>query len=314
LALNSRPLRRSLVKSLLSLNCKLRRLLTGNFELYCLHRFHSTYFRIVLHHSATFIMHNTLNRIQNAFGFFTSCAFALAAIIAVLSVIPFPAPTSSPSASISVRNIQVVKGRPHYYSSKREEYASIRFDLDADLSGLFTWNTKQLFVYVMASYPSSSSVGAGSSDAVLWDAIIPAPSTPYSLQNLKARYFPNKSANNAKARKSSTSSKTKELVKPGVLALKNQKPKYQITDPSGIMSERSNVTLTVGWNVQPWVGALIWDQSLLGNRVGPWAVGKGGRSEPFNFPPLKSSKTETVKAGEGPKTPEAGSAKPVVSA
>lgn len=259
-------------------------------------------------------MHNTLNRIQNAFGFFTSCAFALAAIIAVLSVIPFPAPTSSPSASISVRNVQVVKGRPHYYSPKREEYASIRFDLDADLSSLFTWNTKQLFVYIMASYPSSSNVGAGSSDAVLWDAIIPAPSTPYSLQNLKARYFPNKSPNNAKARKSSTSSKTKELVKPGVLALKNQKPKYQITDPSGIMSERSNVTLTVGWNVQPWVGALIWDQSLLGNRVGPWAVGKVGRSEPFNFPPLKSSKTETVKAGEGPKTPEAGSAKPVVSA
>src|SRR5256885_4363294 len=204
-------------------------------------------------------MHNTLNRIQNVFGFFTSCAFALAAIIAVLSVVPIPTPTSSPSASISVHNVQVVKGRPHSYSTRREEYASIRFNLDAALSSLFTWNTKQIFVYVMATYPSSSTAGVGSSDAVVWDMIIPAPATPYSFQNLKARYFPNKSTKGVKARKSSTSSTTKELVKPGVLALKNQKPKYQITDPSGIMSERSNVTLVVGWNVQPWVGALIWD-------------------------------------------------------
>lgn len=259
-------------------------------------------------------MHNTLTRIQNTFGFFTSCAFALAAIVAVLSVLPFPAPTSAPSASIAVRNLQVVKGRPHYYSPKREEYANIRFDLEADLSSLFTWNTKQVFVYVTASYPSSTTVGAGTSDAVIWDAIIPAPSTPSSFQNLKAQYFPDKSLKSTKARKSSTSNKTKELMKPGVLVLKNQKPKYQITDPSGVMSERSNVTLTVGWNVQPWVGALIWDRSLLGNRIGAWDVGKGGKSEPFSFPPLKSSKPVTATGGEGGKTPEAGSAKPVVSA
>jgi hypothetical protein len=258
-------------------------------------------------------MHNTLTRVQNAFGFFTSCAFAIAALIAVLSIVPLPASTSSPSASISVRNVQVVKGRPHYYSPKREEYANIRFDLDADLSSLFTWNTKQLFVYVMASYPSSSTTGTGSSDAVIWDTIIPAPSSPYSFQNLKTRYFPDKSKKSTKGRKPSTSSKTKELVKPGVLVLKNQKPKYQITDPSGIMSERSNATLVVGWNVQPWVGALVWDQSILGNRVGAWDVSKVGRSVAFDFPPLKSSKTETSKVGDGPKTPEAGSASPVVS-
>jgi hypothetical protein len=135
----------------------------------------------------------------------------------------------------------------------------------------------------------------------------------YSFQNLKARYFPEKSTKSSRSRKPSVSSKTKELVKPGVLALKNQKPKYQITDPSGIMSERSNATLVVGWNIQPWVGALVWDQSLLGSRIGAWKAGKVGRSGAFDFPPLKSSKTETVKAAEGSKTPEAGSASPAVS-
>jgi len=259
-------------------------------------------------------MHNTLTRIQNAFGFFTSCAFALAALIAVLSLIPLPSPTSSPSASISVRNVQVVKGRPHYYSTKREEYAHVRFDLDADLSSLFTWNTKQLFVYVMASYPSSDKAGGASSEAVIWDAIVQAPASPYSYQNLKGKYFTEKSSRVPKSSSSKLKSTTsKELVKPGVLSLKNQKPKYQITDPSGIMSERTNATLTVGWNIQPWVGALIWDKGILGNRIGSWDAGKMGRSKAFDFPPLKSSKTEAIKTGEASKTFAAGEASPVVS-
>ena len=162
----------------------------------------------------------------------------------------------------------------------------------------------------MASYPSSDSAGAASSDAVIWDAIIPAPASHYSYQSLKAKYFPEK---NSKTRKSSNSkdSASRELMNPGILSIKNQKPKYQITDPSGIMSERSNVTLTVGWNVQPWVGALVWDKGILGNRVGAWDAGKGGRSKAFSFPALKG-KTESVKDGV-PKTPQAGAASPVVS-
>ncbi|TKA81605.1 hypothetical protein B0A55_03563 [Friedmanniomyces simplex] len=73
-------------------------------------------------------MHNNLTRIQNVFGFFTSVAFAVAAAIAVSVVLS----AQSPSASLELRNIQVVTGRPHYYSSKREEYAHVKFDLDAE--------------------------------------------------------------------------------------------------------------------------------------------------------------------------------------
>jgi len=259
-------------------------------------------------------MHSALNRLQTTFGFFTSCAFTLACIIAVLTILPLPAPTGSPSAAVSVRNVQVVKGRPHYYSQKREEYAQIKFDLDADLSSLFTWNTKQLFVYVTANYPSSTDGKGGMSEAVIWDTIIPATSTPWSWQNMKATYFPDKKKSKSKSRKNSDAkSKTKELVKPGVLVLKNQKPKYQITDPTGVVSERGNATLQVSWNVQPWVGALIWDKGFLGNRVGTWESGGVGRSEVFAFPPLKGARTESVKDTEGPRTPQAGSASPVVS-
>lgn len=75
-----------------------------------------------------------------------------------------------------------VKGRPHYYSSKREEYAIIKFSLDADLSSLFTWNTKQLFVYVTADWPSAAGQNSSNS-AVIWDSIITNPSADH-LRNL----------------------------------------------------------------------------------------------------------------------------------
>lgn len=264
-------------------------------------------------------MHNALTRAQNAFGFMTTCAFVLASIIAVLSVIPISSSSSQPSAAISVRDIQVVKGRPHYYSTRREEYAQIKFDLDADLNGLFTWNTKQLFVYVTVVYPpSEASKGEALSEAVIWDAIIPATSTPWNYQNLKARYFPEKPAKGKKAPKKKVD--TKALVKPGVLKLKNQKPKYQITDPSGVLSERRNATLEVNWNVQPWVGALTWDKGFLGNRVGKWAAGSSGKSKTFDFPPLKGSRSaealkerEAQKTAEARNSPEPADAKPVVS-
>ena len=75
-------------------------------------------------------MHSTLVRLQNVFGFFTTVAFTVASIIALSSFIS----PQSPTASISLRNVQVVKGRPHYYSPKREEYAHVKFDLDAGMS------------------------------------------------------------------------------------------------------------------------------------------------------------------------------------
>jgi Signal peptidase subunit len=262
-------------------------------------------------------MHNALARLQTTLSFASTCAFALAGIIAFLSIIPFPPSSSSLGASISATNVQVVKGRPHRYATEREEYAQIRFDLDANLSPLFTWNTKQVFVYVTANYPSNSE--GASSEAVIWDTIIPATSTPFSLQTLKSQYWDTKSKKkNSKRSKSKTrrgsnekTTTTTDLTKPGVISLKNQKPKYQITDPSGGFSERTNATLQVSWNVQPWVGALVWDKGYLGSRVGAWQPGNVGRSEPFDFPPLKGSKPEVVREKSANQTPEAGEASTV---
>jgi signal peptidase complex subunit 3 len=225
----------------------------------------------------------------------------------------------------------------------------VRFDLEADLSGLFNWNTKQVFVYVNTEYPAEPAEGTGLGEdgaagslsserrhapgmnkAVIWDTIIPAPATEWSFANVRERYFSTKKAGTAKKSKSKSKAKktttattttTKDLTKPGLLTLKNQKPKYQITDPSGIISSRPNATLTVSWNVQPWVGPLLWDRGMLEEKNGragaerswnlpflrhQWRGGVLPRSERFDFPPLKGAQktSEAVKDKEGPRTPE----------
>lgn len=101
---------------------------------------------------------------------------------------------------------------------------------------------------------------------------------------------------NAKKTKTSTASKNKKTtsaevkdVTPGVLRLRGQKAKYQISDITGRLAERSNVTLAVGWNVQPWVGALWWAPKT---GAVPRTEGQIVSSEVFDFPALKGKKVE----------------------
>ncbi|KAG6009663.1 hypothetical protein E4U21_001727 [Claviceps maximensis] len=213
-------------------------------------------------------MHSSFTRIQNVFGFFTTVACVLAGFIAATDLLA----VRKPSGSIVPTNIQVVKGRPHYYSSKKEEYAIIKFSLDADLSSLFTWNTKQLFVYVTAEWPLAGTNATNS--AVIWDSIITNPSADH-LQNIGPVGM--------KKLKKSAEGKTIDPSR-GLLKLKNQRPKYQITHPSGKVAQVDNVTLRLRYNVQPWVGFLTWN---MAEKLGYWWPVDGGVSEPFEFPAVK---------------------------
>lgn len=200
-----------------------------------------------------------------------------------------------------------VKGRPHYYSTKREEYAHVTFDLDADLSSLFNWNTKQVFLYITATYPSSTSSSAPASEAVIWDAIIPAHDAPWHA-NTYIHPDPKTKSKSSAASKSKAAKKKLGAkayppgAKPGILRLPGQKPKYQITDATGKLGGRENATLTLKWNVQPYVGFLTWTNTAS---IGRWSGLKGGRSASFDFPELASAEgvkkedLKTEKGGEG---------------
>lgn len=204
-----------------------------------------------------------------------------------------------------------VKGRPHYHSTKKEEYAHIKFDLSADLTSLFNWNTKQLFVWITATYPSKSP-SSPPSQAIIWDVIINSesqknPSTPFTLYS----YLTTPSKPPPKTRRPSKKKQPEIELAPGLIKLKNSKPKYQITDISGQLAGTSNVTLELGWNVQPWVGALIWTMGE-GSSWGRWQGVKGGRSQAFDMPPLKVKgvNQEAVKGSGKPQ--KAAEASPIV--
>lgn len=76
------------------------------------------------------------------------------------------------------------------------------------------------------------------------------------------------------------------------MSLKNQKPKYQITHPSGKMAELKNVKLRLHYNVQPWFGILTWNQD---NEYGFWKAMKNGVSPLFDLPPIKAKKADQKK-------------------
>lgn len=66
------------------------------------------------------------------------------------------------------------------------------------------------------------------------------------------------------------------------------------------MAERGNATLTLHWNVQPWVGLLTWTNRKT---YGRWEGLKGGESEVFEFPAIKvageGAKKEDLKTEKG---------------
>ena len=103
---------------------------------------------------------------------------------------------------------------------KPKENSKIVFDLETDLSPLFNWNTKQIFVYLTAEYPGKSD---GSSNKVTyWDRIIT-------------------SKDNA------------------TLSLQNQRSKYSVWDVEKSFRQR-NATVRLEWNIQPYVGPLIYGE------------------------------------------------------
>ncbi|KAK4250351.1 hypothetical protein C7999DRAFT_38657 [Corynascus novoguineensis] len=219
-------------------------------------------------------MYSSIVRLQNAFGFFTTVAFVVAAFIAASDLL---SPRTPSVGVLKTTNVQVVRGRPHYYSHKKEEYAIIKFSLDADLSSLFTWNTKQLFVYVTAEWPSAGGSGSGqnaTNQAVIWDSIITSPSADH-LANLGPIAM--------KKLKRSAQGKSIDPSR-GKLSIKNQRPKYQITHPTGKLAEQDNVVLRLHYNVQPWVGILTWNQDV---DFWKWKTFKNNLSKKFALPALK---------------------------
>lgn len=108
---------------------------------------------------------------------------------------------------------------------KPKENLRAKFDLDADLTPLFHWNTKQVFVYLTADYPGARDDIENS--VTFWDAII--------------------------------TDKSKADIH-----LKDARGKYNVWDVAPSFDHRhANVTLR--WQVQPHVGFMVGGEANIGD-------------------------------------------------
>ncbi|KAH7659952.1 Signal peptidase complex subunit 3 protein [Dioscorea alata] len=73
---------------------------------------------------------------------------------------------SSPTAEIKVLNINWFQKQPN-----GNDEVSLTMNISADLQSMFTWNTKQVFVFVAAEYETPQNA---LNQVSLWDGILPS--------------------------------------------------------------------------------------------------------------------------------------------
>ncbi|KAI5950997.1 SPC3 [Candida jiufengensis] len=171
-------------------------------------------------------MFNLVTRVQSAANQSLTSASILTGIVIVLTLLQLFKDNVWGIDTTTISNIESkssIKYSFQYGSVNRKpkENNKITFDLDTDLTKLFNWNTKQIFIYLTAEYPGKSQ---GSSNKVtFWDKIIT----------------------------------NKEDA---ILKLKNQRSKYSVWDVEKGFRGR-NATVKLEWNIQPHIGPLIFGET-----------------------------------------------------
>ena len=113
------------------------------------------------------------------------------------------------------------------------EEAILSFDLHADMRSCFSWNTKQIFMYIEAQFLSGGGDGGGApggehNSVVIWDEI------------LRSR-------------------------EEAVLSLKRTRNEYRLYDRDGTSLKGNALNITVAWNVMPKVGVLYFGEATFPN-------------------------------------------------
>lgn len=107
-------------------------------------------------------MHSLYARVNNGFAFTSSCLMAMLAAIALSSFLF----TADPKGQLIISDFKVADAK---VDSRFQEVGLARFNLIADLTPLFHWNTKQLFIYAIAEYNNSDGTH---NEVVMWDRIV----------------------------------------------------------------------------------------------------------------------------------------------
>jgi signal peptidase complex subunit 3 len=139
-------------------------------------------------------MNSFLNRANTIVFNLVMALVILAATSNLVNLFPSPAPY------VEIHNPTVVEyGGYHYHSNSPynnvmrhtksgAKSAILKFDLDVELSKLFTWNTKQVFIYIVAEYTTSKHV---TNQIVIWDTVVDTyerEDADFLIEGLEAKY------------------------------------------------------------------------------------------------------------------------------
>ncbi|XP_071735477.1 signal peptidase complex subunit 3A-like [Rutidosis leptorrhynchoides] len=90
----------------------------------------------------------------------------LLAVICTLASLSDYLNSISPTASVKILNVNRFGKK-----STGDDEVAVTLDISADLQSLFTWNTKQVFVFLAAEYSTPKN---SLNQVSLWDGILPA--------------------------------------------------------------------------------------------------------------------------------------------
>ncbi|KAL7420767.1 Signal peptidase complex subunit [Cryptotrichosporon argae] len=215
-------------------------------------------------------MYSTYQRANHLLSLSTTCAMILLALVAVASWASLPAVAPG---RVEIKDLIVKRGRLRVPYAREEDLASLRFDVHADLQPLLeAYNTKQLFLYLVASYASADEVlstsaasakavaGLGKQahehasdhhEVVLWDRIVTR-SDARDIRSVGQRVRGAK----GKAR--------------GKVRVEEARSKYVWREPSGSFAHVASANFTLRYSLMPYVG--IVSQGVAATAAGPLAI------------------------------------------
>lgn len=122
-------------------------------------------------------MHTVWTRANTVFTFFATVISVVCVLVTITDVFH----KSDPPISIQLTEVK----RLATHRGKQDQ-AAIAMKLNADLTSAFSWNTKQLFVFVQAEYETPENKV---NQVVLWDRIIERKEDAHiKVRNLKQKY------------------------------------------------------------------------------------------------------------------------------
>ncbi|KAG7169945.1 Signal peptidase complex subunit 3-like [Homarus americanus] len=184
-------------------------------------------------------MHTFLSRVNAVSAFSLSTLAALTFLcFASTFFINYTAPVTINAANIVLKNV------PEYaVSREKNDLGALRFDLSSDLTPLFNWNTKQLFLYLTAEYETPNNKVNQEVHVTTHSVCVP-------------------SFNSEKWLSLSWGFQVvlwDKIIRRGdasLVSLKNQHLKYYFWDDGNGLLGHKNVSLSLSWNIIPIAGTL----------------------------------------------------------